>query len=130
MRISDWSSDVCSSDLAWSYEDPIEDGLGIRGYIAFYWNKVEAWFEDEQPVEINADDAAVERANPLAGWLLREAWEATSSAALVDRFARQLVEAGFGASRVPVILPTLHPQDRDERLVGHECVSTGRYRWS
>ncbi|HEY9549988.1 MAG TPA: DUF427 domain-containing protein, partial [Kiloniellaceae bacterium] len=108
-----WSlavGDKTLENVAWSYEDPIEDGLGIRGYIAFYWNKVEAWFEDEQPVEINADDAAVERANPLAGWLLREAWEATSSAELVDRFARQLVEAGFGASRVTVIIPTLHPQ--------------------
>jgi adenylate cyclase len=95
---------------AWSYEDPIEEALGIRGYVAFYWNKVEAWFEDSSALEIEADEAAVESANPLASWLLREAWEAVSSAELVDRFARQLVEAGFGILRLTVIIPTLHPQ--------------------
>ena len=97
-------------NAAWSYEDPIEEGLGIRGYIAFYWNKMDAWFEEDQQVEIDAGDTAVEVGNPLAGWLLREAWEATSSAELVDRFARQLVEAGFGVSRLNVIITTLHPQ--------------------
>jgi len=108
-----WSltvGDKTLENVAWSYEDPIEDALGIRGYIAFYWNKVEAWFSDDAPVEIVADEAAVESANPLAGWLLREAWEAASSAELVDRFARQLVEAGFGILRLSVIIPTLHPQ--------------------
>lgn len=108
-----WSlavGDKTLENVAWSYEDPIEEGLGIRGYIAFYWNKVEAWFEDAPAVEIDADETAVERANPLAGWLLREAWEAASSAELVDRFARQLVEAGFGILRLTVIIPTLHPQ--------------------
>jgi adenylate cyclase len=97
-------------NAAWSYEDPIEEAPGIRGYIAFYWNKVEAWFEDDEPVEIDAEEAAMEAGNPLAGWLLREAWEATSSAELVDRFARQLVEARFGVLRLTIIIPTLHPQ--------------------
>ena len=108
-----WSlavGDKVLENVAWSYEDPIEEALGIRGHIAFYWNKVEAWFEDAQAVEINADEAAVEAANPLASWLLREAWEATSSAELIERFARQLVEAGFGILRLTVIIPTLHPQ--------------------
>lgn len=102
--------DKVAENAAWSYEDPIEDGLGVRGYIAFYWNKVDAWFEGSQPLEIDASETAVEAGNPLAGWLLREAWEATSSAELVDRFARQLVEAGFGIYRLNAIIPTLHPQ--------------------
>ncbi len=99
-----------AENAAWSYEDPIEEGLGIRGYIAFYWNKMDAWLEGDDAVEIDAAEAAVETGNPLAGWLLREAWEATSSAELVDRFARQLVEAGFGLFRLTAIIPTLHPQ--------------------
>jgi len=108
-----WSvaaGDKAAENAAWSYEDPIEDGLGIRGYIAFYWNKMDAWFEEDEPVEIDPTDTAIETGNPLAGWLLREAWEATSSAELVDRFARQLVEADFGIMRLTVIIPTLHPQ--------------------
>jgi adenylate cyclase len=102
--------DKTVENVAWSYEDPIEEALGIRGHIAFYWNKVEAWFAKDQPVEIDATESTAEGANPLAGWLLREAWEATSSAELVDRFARQLVEAGFCVLRLSVIIPTLHPQ--------------------
>ncbi|HMA15907.1 MAG TPA: DUF427 domain-containing protein, partial [Kiloniellaceae bacterium] len=108
-----WSLAVDGKTLenaAWSYEDPIEEALGIRGYVAFYWNKVDAFFEDAPAVEIDAGDAGVESANPLAAWLLREAWEAASSAELVERFARQLVEAGFGILRLTVIIPTLHPQ--------------------
>lgn len=108
-----WSlavGDKTLENAAWSYEDPIEEALGIRGYIAFYWNKVDAFFEDAPAVEIDADDTALETANPLAAWLLREAWEAASSAELVERFARQLVEAGFGILRLTVIIPTLHPQ--------------------
>lgn len=102
--------DKVAENAAWSYEDPIEEGLGVRGYVAFYWNKVDAWFEGAPQVEIDATDVAVEAANPLSSWLLREAWEATSSAELVERFARQLVEAGFGIFRLSVIIPTLHPQ--------------------
>ncbi len=108
-----WSvvvGDKTADNAAWSYEDPIEDGLGVRGYVAFYWNKVDAWFEGSPQVEIDAVGTAAEGANPLAGWLLREAWEATSSAELIDRFARQLVEAGFGIYRLNAIIPTLHPQ--------------------
>lgn len=108
-----WSvvvGDKVAENAAWSYEDPIEDGLGIRGYIAFYWNKMDAWFQEDQPVEIDPVGTGIEAANPLAGWLLREAWEATSSAELVDRFARQLVETGFGVGRLSMIIPTLHPQ--------------------
>src|SRR5690606_7147655 len=86
-----WSlavGDKTLENVAWSYEDPIEEGLGIRGYVAFYWNKVDAFFEDAPAVEIDADDAGIESANPLAAWLLREAWEAASSAELVERFSR------------------------------------------
>jgi adenylate cyclase len=108
-----WSvvaGDKVAENAAWSYEDPIEEGLGIRGYIAFYWNKVEAWFAEDQAVEIDAEETAVDSGNPLGSWLLREAWEATSSAELIDRFARQLVELGFGILRLSAIIPTLHPQ--------------------
>lgn len=102
--------DQTAENAAWSYEDPIEEALGIRGYIAFYWNKMDAWFADDRDVEIDPGDGLIEHANPLANWMLREAWEAASSAELLDRLGRQLVEAGFGVQRMNVIIPTLHPQ--------------------
>src|SRR3546814_6599302 len=33
MRISDWSSDVCSSDLAWQYDEPIADSSMLPTYL-------------------------------------------------------------------------------------------------
>lgn len=99
-----------AENAAWSYEDPIEEALGIRGYIAFYWNQMDAWFEEDREVEIDPGESLTEYSNPLASWMLREAWEATSSAELLDRLGRQLSEAGFGVSRMNVIIPTLHPQ--------------------
>jgi len=109
-----------AENAAWSYEDPIEDGFAIRGYIAFYWNQVDAWFQDGgRPLEIGAPESGIESGNPLSGWLLREAWEATSSAELVDRFSRQLVEAGIGVYRLSMIIPTLHPQVAGNAFVWH-----------
>lgn len=35
-------------DLVWSYEDPLEDAAGLKGYLAFYDNKVEVLL-DEKP---------------------------------------------------------------------------------
>ncbi|WP_167223887.1 DUF427 domain-containing protein [Pelagibius litoralis] len=108
-----WNVEVgakSAENAAWSYEDPIEEALGIRGYIAFYWNKMDAWFEEDQAVEIDPGEGLTEYSNPLAAWMLREAWEATSSAELLDRLGRQLNEAGFDISRMNVIIPTLHPQ--------------------
>ncbi len=102
--------DKSAENAAWSYEDPIEEALGIRGYIAFYWNQMDAWFEEDREVEIDPGESLTEYSNPLAAWMLREAWEATSSAELLDRLGRQLAEAGFGVSRMNVIIPTLHPQ--------------------
>src|SRR3546814_20138759 len=107
-----WSlavGDKTVENVAWSYVEPVEEGLGIRGYIAFYWNKVEAWFEDAPAVEIAADEAAVESTNPLAGWLLPEAWEAASSAAPVERFGRPLGQVGFGLLRLPWVTPPPPP---------------------
>ncbi|MEQ8354583.1 MAG: DUF427 domain-containing protein [Kiloniellaceae bacterium] len=109
--------DKTAENAAWSYEDPIEEGLGIRGYIAFYWNQMDAWSEHGQQVEIDQSESGIENGNPLADWLLREAWEAASSAELVDRFARQLVEAGIGVMRLSMLIPTLHPQ-----MAGHAFV--------
>ncbi|RXZ83128.1 DUF427 domain-containing protein [Paenibacillaceae bacterium] len=41
---------------AWSYPDPIPQSEGIREYIAFYWNKVDKWFEEEEEVFVHPRD--------------------------------------------------------------------------
>ena len=49
-------------------------------------------------------------ANPLASWLLREAWKATSSVELAQSFLSFLRHAGFPVDRSTIIMPTLHAQ--------------------
>lgn len=47
---------------AWYYPKPhaSEPGLGgapdLRGYVAFYWNKMDAWFEEDEEVFVHARD--------------------------------------------------------------------------
>ena len=41
---------------AWSYPQPLTEGLKIQGYLAFYWDLMDAWFEEEQQVYAHARD--------------------------------------------------------------------------
>src|SRR3546814_13714490 len=106
MRISDWSSDVCSSDLYRFDEDVtgLEDmelaqrlcqSRGRIGYVAeacVYHHHAESWSQVQRRFE--REELALQK-----------------------------------------ILPQIHVRHPDairseERRVGKECVSTGRSRWS
>jgi uncharacterized protein (DUF427 family) len=39
-----------SENAAWSYPDPIPEAFEIKGYVAFYWKRLEAWFEGDDEV--------------------------------------------------------------------------------
>jgi uncharacterized protein (DUF427 family) len=43
-------------DAAWSYEDPPHGQEGIKGYVAFYWDQMEAWFEEDDEVFVHPRD--------------------------------------------------------------------------
>lgn len=48
-----WSLDVDGrrvEDAVWSYEQPIEGARQISGHLAFYWNKVDRWFEEDEEI--------------------------------------------------------------------------------
>lgn len=36
--------------MAWSYETPYDEGEPYAGYIAFYWDKADQWFEDDDEI--------------------------------------------------------------------------------
>src|SRR3546814_11068121 len=114
MRISDWSSDVCSSDLL---EQLL--GLALRAQ------------RGEQA------GALVELAHQLGRWQLRRiAAQATDdvgeAAQCVRRTRRQLLEQADrfrGARRWRVgVLRHLGQLRSEERRVGKECGSTCKYR--
>jgi uncharacterized protein (DUF427 family) len=54
-----WSIEVgdrTSENAAWSYPEPIAGAPPLAGYIAFYWNKLDEWFEEDEPAIVHARD--------------------------------------------------------------------------
>ena len=45
-----------AEDAVWSYPEPLADAPPLAGYIAFYWNKMDEWFEEDEPAIIHARD--------------------------------------------------------------------------
>ena len=43
-------------NAVWGYEQPIEAAAPIKGYMAFYWNKVDHWFEEDEEIFGHARD--------------------------------------------------------------------------
>src|SRR3546814_16113051 len=118
MRISDWSSDVCSSDLLRPAADQgletVQHGLGLA---------VEADQGEEGDLEaerlgVELGVVALDVAGLLQGAHAPEAGRRGDAGA-----ARQL-----HVGDPPILLEVL--QRSEERRVGNECVSTCRSRWS
>jgi len=43
-------------NVAWYYPDPIEDAPPIKDLIAFYWDRIDQWFEEDEQVYGHARD--------------------------------------------------------------------------
>ncbi|TQV81880.1 DUF427 domain-containing protein [Denitrobaculum tricleocarpae] len=116
-----WSlsvGDKTAENVVWSYEDPLPEMAELSGYIAFYQNRMDAWYEEDAEVSIDPDNVVYTRGNPFTGWLMSEAWEAATTPELVARLGRKLVEEQVPLMRLALIVRTLHPQ-----LLGNA------YRW-
>jgi uncharacterized protein (DUF427 family) len=48
--------DRTAENAAWSYPEPIPEATDIKGYIAFYWNKLDSWYEEDDEVFVHARD--------------------------------------------------------------------------
>jgi len=97
--------DRVAENAAWGYEKPYADAEPLRGYVSFYRDKVSLLDEAGAPA------AQTElHGNPIANWLVREGWKATSSAELAQAFLGFLRGAGYPVDRSTIIMPTLHPQ--------------------
>ena len=54
-----WSirvGDRVAENAAWSYPDPLPEGPQISGYMAFYWEQMDAWYEEDEQVFAHARD--------------------------------------------------------------------------
>jgi uncharacterized protein (DUF427 family) len=43
-------------DAVWAYEDPLPERTDIKGYVAFYWDKLDHWFEEDEEVFVHPRD--------------------------------------------------------------------------
>lgn len=48
--------DRAAADAAWTFRRPAEDAPDLRGYVAFEWNKMDAWFEEDDEVFVHPRD--------------------------------------------------------------------------
>jgi uncharacterized protein (DUF427 family) len=48
--------DQVAENAAWSYLNPLPDGPEVKGYVAFYWNLMDAWYEEDEEVFAHARD--------------------------------------------------------------------------
>ena len=108
-----WSLKVAgkvAENAVWSYEDPYRDAEPIRGYLSFYRDKIAALYEGDEEVAFLHKSGDAVHGNPIAGWLIEEAWKAPTPEALMGQFCGFLRAAGYPIARSTVIIPTLHPQ--------------------
>src|SRR3546814_11067424 len=122
MRISDWSSDVCSSDLILSTAGQAETALALQAQVPHRTAGTFAHAAMHTPVEVS--DRAVAYADAI---------EADCLVAIGGGSTTGLGKAIALRTDLPqiVIPPTYDGHERsEERSVGKECVSTRRSRWS
>jgi uncharacterized protein (DUF427 family) len=43
-----------AEDAVWSYETPFDEAAGLAGYMAFYWNRIDSWYEEDEEVFVHA----------------------------------------------------------------------------
>lgn len=51
--------DRTSVDALWTYPQHLDDALDLSGYVSFYWDRVDAWFEEDEQVFVHARDPYV-----------------------------------------------------------------------
>ena len=54
-----WSvkvGDRVAENAVWSYEDPYPQTMEIKDYLAFYWNRMDHWYEEDEEVFVHARD--------------------------------------------------------------------------
>src|SRR3546814_18739767 len=108
MRISDWSSDVCSSDLRWV-------ALAFLGQMAFFV-AFPFWLQAR-----GVDTTTLPTFGWAVGWLFGYAAVGTAARPIGSR-QRAVAPSALGKYLPAAVRP-------EERRVGKECVRTCRSRW-
>ena len=121
------------------YENPYADAVPVRGWIAFYMDRLDELRDEAAAEEREDGHITTVDGNPVAEWLLRDAWGAMSIAELVGGFCRELLAAGTPLWRLRLNIRTIHPQllssiylwelggQVEEDAVGHPMLHDQRF---
>lgn len=101
--------DRATENAVWGYEDPFEEALSIKDHVAFYWQKMDAWYEDNMRM-LRPEPSSDITTNPFVDWLMKKAPHVKTLEELVQGFTEMLVAAGQPVWRVRILIRTLHPQ--------------------
>ncbi len=132
--------DTSAENAAWSYEDPYDEALDVKEYLAFNWGDIDAWMVDDQQIIEQPLDHTPARTNPFVDWLVQRAWQAKSLPDATQQLADALVENGFPLWRLRLVIRTLNPQlfgmtytwqrdidDLTETQISHEGLQSQQY---
>jgi uncharacterized protein (DUF427 family) len=50
------AGDAVAENAVWGYEDPIEGAPPIADHVAFYWDRIDRWFEEDEEVFVHPRD--------------------------------------------------------------------------
>jgi uncharacterized protein (DUF427 family) len=45
-----------AENAVWGYPEPLDDAPPLAGYVAFYWNKVDSWYEEDEEAIVHPRD--------------------------------------------------------------------------
>lgn len=45
-----------AENAVWAYREPLPERAAIRGYLAFYWDRMDAWYEEDDEVFVHPRD--------------------------------------------------------------------------
>ncbi len=45
-----------ADNAVWTYPEPLPDSPSLAGYLAFYWDKMDAWYEEDERVSVHPRD--------------------------------------------------------------------------
>src|SRR3546814_17335564 len=122
MRISDWSSDVCSSDLIMRIaNDPVlSTAERLRGVI----NQLMSAYDQHYPhMYVYIQEEMNRIAGETSAWAQQIISQTRKFERIVMGMISELIERGEMRSDIPVSVRA------EERRVGKECVRACRYRW-
>jgi len=106
-----WSLKVGDQQVentVWSYESPFEDALAIKGYLAFWLEKLGVTYDEDG--NSNSEQARMgSHGSVYVDWLLRQGWDTKNPSELTESLGKMLDNGSAPVARLSVFLRTLHP---------------------